>query len=273
MARIACALLVSLFFLSGCVTTRFSRGTRSRMPIDDRQSGDFTPISAAKLHRYRLVQLTWPLDSVTVTSPFGFRHGDRHEGLDLRAPLGTPVYAAHSGVVLYSGNGISGYGNMVILKHPSGLATVYAHHSRNLVRRGMQVEQGMKIAVSGSTGHSSGPHLHFEVRDGSDPFDPRLLLPSVNAQERRVLLAKTRTSPASSARKNQPAVVRQPSMKVPTRGRWIAGRKPHRVRPVRPVSVQYTLRPRKRHLSRVEKREAAKQRALARVKLAQRGSI
>lgn len=233
------------------------------MPIDDGQSGTFKKISQDKIQRYRLVNLMWPLQSVAITSPFGFRNGERHEGLDLRAPSGTPVYAAHAGVVLYSGNGISGYGNMVIVKHSSGLATVYAHHSKNLVHRGMRVEQGDRIAYSGSTGHSSGPHLHFEVRDGSDPFDPRLILPSTNAQERRALLARAPSAKPSES-KSRTSRVHVASTQPRSQHHRIARRHDSSARPTSS---------KKHALTRSEIREVAKRRALERVKLAQRRSI
>lgn len=120
----------------------------------------------------------WPLESVTITSPFGGRSRGNHEGIDLRARVGTPVLAAAPGRVIYSGSRISGYGNMVILKHRSGLVTVYAHHKKNLVSKGESVDQGQKIALSGNTGRSTGPHLHFEIRKGDHPLDPQAVMPS-----------------------------------------------------------------------------------------------
>ncbi|MEN9722671.1 MAG: hypothetical protein RJB38_657 [Pseudomonadota bacterium] len=133
-------------------------------------------IDQVRLARWkRLVQnirLSWPLRSVQVTSAFGNRQGDLHEGIDLRAPMATPVYASHDGVVLYSGSGISGYGKLIVLRHPSGLSTVYAHNSRLLVRRGERIRRGQRLSLSGNTGRSSGPHLHFEVRTGLVAVDP-----------------------------------------------------------------------------------------------------
>lgn len=273
-ARIACALIVGLFLLSGCASTRFGHRPRSRMPVDDGKSGAFTKVSSEKISRYRLLHLSWPLDSVAVTSRFGFRNGDRHEGIDLRARAGTPVYAAHPGVVLYSGNGISGYGNMVILKHASGLATVYAHHSKNLVTRGMHIEQGDRIAYSGSTGHSSGPHLHFEVRDGSDPFDPNLILPSPNSERHRpVMLAKKHDADIRRYRSKRAVAAQEKQARTETPRSVQSSRTSHRrVSAVRHASVK-PAKHTKKLLTRTEIREAAKRRALARVKLAQRQSI
>lgn len=127
--------------------------------------------------RFRQIPMRWPLQSVVITSPFGQRTRDFHEGVDLKADKGTPVYSAHAGVVLYAGDHIRGYGNMVVIRHSSGMSTVYAHNSRLLVKKGQYVREGTRIALTGNTGHSTGPHLHFEVRNGITAVDPALLLP------------------------------------------------------------------------------------------------
>lgn len=130
----------------------------------------------------RLSQVTsrwsWPLKSVSVTSDFGVRKGQHHEGVDLKASSGTPVHSAGPGIVLYAGNRISGYGNMVIIGHDGDLSTIYAHNSRLYVKKGDRVRAGARIALSGNTGHSSGPHLHFEVRSGLVALDPLKVMPS-----------------------------------------------------------------------------------------------
>ncbi|HAR44075.1 MAG TPA: hypothetical protein DCS07_15820 [Bdellovibrionales bacterium] len=121
---------------------------------------------------FKGLQFKWPLNSVSVTSPYGKRGSDFHEGIDLRAPTGTPIHAVEAGTVLYADKRVSGYGKMVVLRHSNGFATIYAHSSKLLVRRGQKVKKGQKIALAGSTGRSSGPHLHFEVRKGVTPLDP-----------------------------------------------------------------------------------------------------
>jgi len=122
------------------------------------------------------VRLIWPVDGV-VTSRFGRRHGRMHDGIDIAAPRGTPVRAAASGVVVYADRRLAGYGNLIILRHDANLFTVYAHNQRNLVRVGQRVRQGQTIALVGSTGRATGPHLHFEVRIGAKPVDPLAYLP------------------------------------------------------------------------------------------------
>lgn len=104
----------------------------------------------------------WPSRG-TLTSGYGWRWGRMHRGIDIAAPVGTPVVAAAPGVVVTSGWNSGGYGNLVEIRHSDGSLTLYAHNSRLLVRVGQQVEQGQQIAEMGSTGYSTGPHVHFEV--------------------------------------------------------------------------------------------------------------
>jgi murein DD-endopeptidase MepM/ murein hydrolase activator NlpD len=104
----------------------------------------------------------WPARGV-LSSGYGWRWGRMHRGIDIAAPIGTPVHAAAAGVVEFSAWNSGGYGNMIDIRHPDGTVTRYAHLSRSLVRAGQQVEQGDQIALVGSTGYSTGPHLHFEV--------------------------------------------------------------------------------------------------------------
>jgi murein DD-endopeptidase MepM/ murein hydrolase activator NlpD len=123
--------------------------------------------------------LRWPLTTVAINvgSPFGARWGKPHEGIDLPAPVGTPVFAAADGTVVYAGHGIRGYGNLVVIKHTGDLLTVYAHNSALLVSQGQPVRAGDRIALVGQSGHATGPHLHFEVRSGQIPRDPMPYLP------------------------------------------------------------------------------------------------
>ncbi len=114
--------------------------------------------------------LIWPV-SGPITSGFGMRWGRIHEGIDIAVPSGTPVHAAASGTVIYAA-WMTGYGNLVVLDHGSGLATAYAHNSSLLVSVGQHVSQGQTISLSGSTGHSTGPHVHFEVRVNGVAVDP-----------------------------------------------------------------------------------------------------
>ena len=118
--------------------------------------------------------LIWPVEGVVV-SGFGMRWGRMHEGIDITASSGTPIRAAAAGAVIHAG-WLGGYGNLVVVDHGNGLATAYAHASAILVGVGQQVSQGETVSLVGSTGNSSGPHLHFEVRVNGEAVDPLLYL-------------------------------------------------------------------------------------------------
>lgn len=94
-----------------------------------------------------------------------------HDGIDIAAPAGTPIRAARSGKVLFAGER-GGYGNVVVVDHGAGLKTLYAHNSRNIVKAGDTVKAGQVIGTVGSTGRSTGPHLHFEVRQNGEKVNP-----------------------------------------------------------------------------------------------------
>jgi len=119
-----------------------------------------------------------PVEAAYSSSSYGWRidpmsgHRAFHEGLDFPASVGTPVYAAADGIVT-SAVQTSDYGNLLKIDHGSGLETRYAHNSKLLVKSGDRVTKGQKIALIGSTGRSTGPHLHYEIRLNGNPLDPR----------------------------------------------------------------------------------------------------
>lgn len=117
----------------------------------------------------------WPLQGV-VTSRFGPRNGSFHDGIDISAPIGTPIRVAASGRVIYS-DVLRGYGKVVIVRHGRGYVTVYAHNKVNYVKEGEEVQQGQKIAAVGASGRTTGPSLHFEVRENNLARDPFHYLP------------------------------------------------------------------------------------------------
>jgi len=127
------------------------------------------------------IALSWPL-SGPITSPFGLRANpfgggrmDFHPGIDIAAPMGATIAAAAPGRVIYAG-WYGGYGNAVIIDHGSSVATLYGHCSQLFVAVGQDVQRGQAIGAVGSTGMSTGPHLHFEVRVNGKPTDPTALL-------------------------------------------------------------------------------------------------
>ena len=115
-------------------------------------------------------QLQWPLRGV-LYARFGKKGKSPHDGIDLAAPAGTPVRTAGEGTVLFAGPQ-QGYGLLVIIEHAHGLVTVYAHNRDLRVRTGQTVREGQVIATVGESGKTSGPHLHFEVRQDGAPVDP-----------------------------------------------------------------------------------------------------
>lgn len=119
----------------------------------------------------------WPVPDPVVINYFGWRKRRLHDGLDIRARTGTPLFAAASGEIIHAGTGIRGYGKLVVIDHGEGWSTAYAHLSKVEVRVGMRVRAGQRLGLSGKTGRTKGPHLHFEVRKESDPLDPLLLMP------------------------------------------------------------------------------------------------
>jgi murein DD-endopeptidase MepM/ murein hydrolase activator NlpD len=136
--------------------------------------------ASSGVHRYTgeraTRQFLWPVQQGTVSSGFGIRNGAMHSGVDIAAPVGTPVLAADGGVVIFSG-ALHGYGNTVIIRHDDDYATVYGHNARNLVSEGARVSRGQEIGEIGRSGHTTGANLHFEVRRDNIAKDPLAYLP------------------------------------------------------------------------------------------------
>jgi murein DD-endopeptidase MepM/ murein hydrolase activator NlpD len=121
--------------------------------------------------------LTWPLTAPVVGDRFGPRGVGWHSGIDLPAPMGTPVYSARSGEVVWAGWRAGGWGFLVIVAHGRGERSMYAHLSRIDVRVGVWIGQGVRVGLIGATGHATGPHLHLEVRIRGASVDPLRALP------------------------------------------------------------------------------------------------
>jgi len=132
-----------------------------------------TPHKAVKAVKGFLI---WPVRG-ELTSKFGNRNGRHHDGIDISSRQGTAIVAAADGKVMFSGWGPTGYGLMLIIRHKNNLTTVYAHNSHIHVHKNQVVRQGNRIASIGSTGRSTGPHLHFEVRNDTHPQNPLNYLP------------------------------------------------------------------------------------------------
>ena len=142
------------------------------------------PTSAGHSTKYRFI---WPEPQAQISQPFGpstywfepayGQYPHFHTGIDLVEPFGSPVYAADDGVVALVGSSSSGYGNYVVIAHSGGLDTLYGHLSTALVKVGQTVTQGQPVGLEGSTGNSTGAHLHFELRINQQPIDPAPYLP------------------------------------------------------------------------------------------------
>jgi murein DD-endopeptidase MepM/ murein hydrolase activator NlpD len=124
---------------------------------------------------YKKPDFLWPVEG-KITDTFNDTESKRHQGIDIPSPPGTPVKASSSGTVIYSGNTIKGYGNLIILRHSEEFVTVYAHNQVNLVEEGGWVERGQIIGKVGQTGRATGPHLHFEIRKNNKAVDPLMFL-------------------------------------------------------------------------------------------------
>ena len=137
-------------------------GASTKRPEPQKASLKRVKLSRAAKYAGRL---SWPVggDGGRLSSMFGWRWFSFHEGIDISAPEGVPVVCAHDGLVVYSGSGIQGYGNLVVVKG-DGILSVYGHNRTNRARVGEHVRQGERIADVGMTGKSTGPHLHFETR-------------------------------------------------------------------------------------------------------------
>ncbi len=141
-------------------------------PLDPAMNYLPQPNGVAPLNGY-----IWPARGA-LTSRYGYRWGRMHRGIDIAAPVGTPIFAAAPGVVIKSGWNKGGYGNLVDIQHADGSLTRYAHNYRLLVQPGQFVDQGQQISLMGNTGRSTGPHLHFEVHPGGKgAVNPIALLP------------------------------------------------------------------------------------------------
>lgn len=131
--------------------------------------------SPSKKSGHRSRYFDWPVDKARLTQVF---KGYSHLGVDLAGPIGTPVFAAQRGLVIYTGNDFTGFGKMIIIEdRQAGWSTFYAHLDKILIHQGHHVKQGQLIGQMGNTGRSSGPHLHFEIRKGKKAVNPLRYLP------------------------------------------------------------------------------------------------
>ncbi len=117
-------------------------------------------------------QVVWPVQRIKINRGFKPASDPKHQGVDLGGKAGTPILAAHEGVIIYTGDEFRGYGNMVIVEYGEEWATLYAHLEDIKVEAGQVVKPGQKIGTMGKTGEASGVHLHFELMHHRQPIDP-----------------------------------------------------------------------------------------------------
>ncbi|MGC9952654.1 MAG: M23 family metallopeptidase [Rhizomicrobium sp.] len=122
------------------------------------------------------LQFTWPVNGRVISNFGTTTGGERNDGINIAAPYGEPIHAAADGTVTYAGNDLKSYGNLVLIRHGDNYVTAYAHADRIAVNRGDHVVKGQVIAYAGNTGDVSQPQLHFEIRRGVRPINPRPLL-------------------------------------------------------------------------------------------------
>ena len=130
------------------------------------------------VERGTALSFRWPVRG-RVIAGFGSKaNGQQNDGINLAVPEGSAVRAAEDGVVVYAGNELKGYGNVILIRHSNGFVTAYAHASEIMVKRNDKVQRGQIIAKSGQTGTVASPQLHFEIRKGSSAVDPMQFLPT-----------------------------------------------------------------------------------------------
>jgi len=153
-------------------------------PAEPEQNASvFTPVpetqgakDAGKAAEVALPKFRWPANGRVIAGYGTDPKGQQNDGINIALPENTPIKAAEDGVVAYAGNELKGYGNLVLVRHPNGYVTAYAHAKELVVKRGDQVKRGQMIARSGQTGNVNAPQLHFEIRKGASPLDPMRFL-------------------------------------------------------------------------------------------------
>lgn len=185
--------IVTLFLtelLASCSTTptNISRSIGSQKPpLESNNSTISNELSRTPQSVIQRKYFDWPIDEARLTRAYSadpIPHPKRkrkkrsHWGIDLASSKGTPIYASHQGTVTYSGRDFKGYGKMLLIEGENGWATIYAHLDKTLVKEGHKLRQGDLIGLMGKTGRVTGVHLHFEIRQNKEAYDPLLFLPN-----------------------------------------------------------------------------------------------
>jgi murein DD-endopeptidase MepM/ murein hydrolase activator NlpD len=146
------------------------------MPRPSLTPASYSPSAAPSTSSPAAGTFAWPVQGAVI-SGFGMTStGGKNDGINIATPMDTPIHAAASGTVIYAGDELKAYGNLVLIKHTGDFTTAYAHADRLAVSRGDFVSKGQVIGYTGQTGDVSRPQLHFEVRSGTTPVNPRAYL-------------------------------------------------------------------------------------------------
>ena len=213
--KVALAALICVPWLTACTTspeTTFDWGVNDRLPKRNvarndvtkndlprvRQGGkvaaskakpksnsvtrnDLPAYQAPRVDTSNAPSFVWPVSGEIISNFGGPAVGERNDGINIATAMGTPIHAAASGTITYSGNELKDYGNLVLIKHEDGYVTAYAHADRLIVTRGDVVSRGQVIGYAGQTGDVSRPQLHFEIRHDTQPVNPKPLLMARNS--------------------------------------------------------------------------------------------
>ncbi|MDD4556418.1 MAG: M23 family metallopeptidase [Alphaproteobacteria bacterium] len=154
-------------------TKKASTGTyRSSQRNYSRQTRAYQQQAYTPVTKKRAEKFSWPVRG-TIISYYGvIGKGRKNDGINIKAPAGTSILAADKGTVVYAGNELKGFGNLILIKHPDGFITAYAHNDKIFVRKGQSIRRGQKISTVGSTGGVGTSQLHFEVHIGKKPVNP-----------------------------------------------------------------------------------------------------
>ncbi len=171
-------LTASIFALLACSSqsTAPNSAAKAQAQHENSEGREERVLSQWQEERHRNF-FDWPVDEARMTRGYLPNRKRPHLGIDLAAPKGTNILAAHDGVVIYTGKDFRGFGKMVMIEGAQGWATLYAHFSTINVKEGQTVKQGDTIGGMGRTGRATGVHLHFEIRKARGPVDPLLYLP------------------------------------------------------------------------------------------------
>lgn len=156
----------------------FALSVGQSLKLPARRAGATTSVAIAPPPQISGKGFMWPVNGRVISNYGPKQAGFHNDGVNIRAPLGSSVYASESGVVVHADNKLKGYGNLILIRHQNGWVTAYAHNDKLLVRKGQQVTRGQVVAQVGRSGRVTSPQLHFEMRKGSRAVNPTLYLKS-----------------------------------------------------------------------------------------------